>query len=87
MPDSIRADVPKTDRELLLQLDMKFDNILEKFQGKDGNGGICQDLADHSKRIQNLENWRWYILGGISIATFVLVAFGRYIDIFVKASS
>ncbi|MDD4776111.1 MAG: hypothetical protein PHG75_06345 [Syntrophomonas sp.] len=84
MPDQIRADVPKTDRELLLQLDMKFDNILEKFQGKNGNGGICADLEDHGKRIQNLENWRWYILGSVSIATFALVAFGRYIDVFVR---
>ena len=75
-----RADVPKTDRELLLQLDMKIDNLLEKFQGKDGNGGICADIADHSERIRGLENWRWYIIGGGSLAAFAIAILGKFIN-------
>jgi len=80
MSDS-RADIPKTDRELLLQLDYKIDSMMDKIQGKDGKGGICADLANHGERIRTLENWRWYIFGGLSIITLILVLFGRYLDL------
>lgn len=77
--DDLPADVPKTDRELLLQLNMKIDNMLEKMQGQDGKGGICEEIAKHGIRIQNLENWRWYAVGMATLATFGIITFGKYI--------
>jgi len=38
-------------------------------------------VVDQEKRISSLENWRWYLIGGISILTFIAVLFGRYIDL------
>ena len=69
------ADQPKTDRELLLLIhgDMK--------QLKTEIVGICSQIKDHDDRIDKLENWRWYFVGGLSILTFLLVLFGRYIDL------
>jgi hypothetical protein len=75
------ADVPKTDRELLLQINGSLGRVIERLEGKDGTGGLCAIVDMQGKRIGALENWRWYLLGGISLATFVLVVFGRYIDL------
>jgi hypothetical protein len=72
------ADVPKTDRELLLQIHMDVNYLRTKIIG---NGGICQEIDGHEMRITALENWRWYLLGGVSILTFVAVLFGRYLDL------
>lgn len=80
MPE-LAADVPKTDRELLLQIHGDMKQVKERLEGKDGTGGICAVLESHGKDIQELQNWRWYIIGGISIITFFLVAFGRYLDL------
>jgi hypothetical protein len=67
-------ETPQTDRELLLK-------IYQILVGPDGQSGLCSDIQKHGDRISALENWRWYILGGISIITLVLVAFGRYLDL------
>ena len=48
---------------------------------KEQIGGVCLQLKDHDDRIDKLENWRWYMVGGVSILTFLLVLFGRYIDL------
>jgi hypothetical protein len=72
---SSSAEQPKSDRELLLLIhsDMK--------QLKTEIGSICNQIKDHDDRIDKLENWRWYFVGGLSILTFILVLFGRYIDL------
>jgi hypothetical protein len=41
----------------------------------------CEATKDLPARVSALESWRWYIIGGISILTFILVSFGRYIDL------
>lgn len=81
MPEMIRADAPKSDRELLLQVASDLEHIKEKI---DGDGGICATLRMHTERLDALENWRWYILGGVTLATFWLVALGQYIDFVVN---
>jgi|GEM_PF-2293124 len=73
-----RADIPKTDRELLLQIHSDLGHLNQKIVGV---GGICETVQNHDNRICALENWRWYIFGGIAVLTFALVAFGRYIDL------
>jgi len=69
------ADQPKTDRELLLLIHGDMKKVKEQI------GGVCLQLKDHDDRIDKLENWRWYMVGGVSILTFLLVLFGRYIDL------
>ena len=75
------ADAPKTDRELLLQIHGDMQSIKERLEGRDGKGGLCAQVENQGVRISNLENWKYYIVGGITIATFLLVAFGRYLDL------
>lgn len=75
MPDSIRADVPKTDRELLLDVHKDVQRLLESQEE------MCGRMDSQDAQIKELQNWRWYIIGGISILTFLLVSFGRYIDL------
>jgi len=62
------ADAPKSDRELLLEVHRDV-------------GYIKTKMDKHDVRISNLENWRWYIIGGISVLTLVGVIWGRLIDI------
>ena len=75
------ADAPKTDRELLLQIHGDMQSIKERLEGRDGKGGLCAQVENQGVRISNLENWKYYIVGGISLATFALVVFGRYLDL------
>jgi hypothetical protein len=71
-PGDLAADVPKTDRELLLNI---YGDMTR----------VCALVDRHEKRISVLENWRWYILGGISICTLILVTYGRLIDVHIVA--
>ena len=75
------ADAPKTDRELLLQIHGDMHSIKERLEGRDGRGGLCAQVENQAERITRLENWKFYIVGGITLATFVLVIFGRYLDL------
>lgn len=75
MTDSIRADVPKTDRELLLDVHKDVQQLLKSQED------MCSRMDSQDAQIKELQNWRWYIIGGISILTFLLVSFGRYIDL------
>lgn len=74
----VSADAPQTDRELLLQIASELRHLNAKITGK---GGICETQHDLECRVVALENWRWYILGGVSLLTFVLISFGRYLDL------
>ena len=68
------ADEPQTDREWLMRIDGKIDNLL-----------ICQE--DHEKRIRNLQDtqMKWFgrdgaIVAGISTAISIIgiaIAFWR----------
>ena len=75
------ADAPKTDRELLLQIHGDMQSIKERLEGRDGRGGLRAQVENQAERITRLENWKFYIVGGITLATFVLVIFGRYLDL------
>jgi len=66
----LAASTPKTDRELLLSI----------HQTLCGDGGVCDIQRDQEKRIETLENWRWYIIGAFAMFTFLLVFIGRMID-------
>jgi len=74
-PYSTAADQPKTDRELLLVIHIDIKQV------KDQVISMCTQLHDQDERIDRLENWRWYIIGGISILTFFLVLFRQYINL------
>jgi len=75
---AVPSDEPQTDREWLTRIDSKLNNLTEKIDGKEG---ICILLRKHDARISTLENWRWYIIGGISVLTLIGVIWGRLIDI------
>ncbi len=83
MSAELPADVPKTDRELLLNIHGDLIRVKERIEGKDGRGGLCALVEKQEKRINALENWRWYLIGGITLSTFFLVLFGRLIDVHV----
>lgn len=74
----VSVDAPQTDRELLLQIASEIRHLNAKIVGP---GGICDTQHDLERRVDALENWRWYIIGGASLLTFVLATFGRYLDL------
>lgn len=71
------ADAPKTDRELLLQINQNVDNLRQKLEGQDGNGGLCKIVMVQEIRLTELEKWRIYQTG-ILILLIALIT-GRYI--------
>lgn len=71
------ADAPKTDRELLLQLLAKVDNINEKLNG---DNGLCSAIERQNERIAQLERSKWYFAGALALL-IMLVGAGRLIEI------
>ena len=74
----VSADEPQTDREYLIQIAKDLQHLNAKITGK---GVICETQHDLECRVDALENWRWYILGGISLLIFLLASFGRHLDL------
>ena len=74
------ADVPKTDRELLLTIHQDVNHLKEKIEGKDGKGGLCGAIDDQAMRINKLEESRWYLAGGLGLL-ILLVGAGRLIEL------
>ena len=70
--DNLPADSPKTDRELLLQVHQDVKQLKEFLKGNDGNGGMCALVVQHGKELNDLKNWRWYIIGIGSVAVFAI---------------
>lgn len=70
-----RADVPQTDREAIMLMMGRMDTVIEKL---DGEHGLFSKIEDLNDRVSSLENWRWYVIGGL---TLVLVIYGRYLDL------
>lgn len=62
------------DRELLKQINertIKMDAVL--FNEEDGFVKRTNlRLSDHSKRVGNLEKWRYYVAGGIAVIVFLI---------------
>jgi hypothetical protein len=61
------ADVPQTDRELLIQMNGKLDTLVE-----------CS--KDHETRIRNLEGSFWKVIGMASVISFIAGFFGSKIN-------
>ena len=57
------ADVPQTDRELLIQMNEKLDTLVG-----------CN--KDHETRIRSLENSFWKVIGLASVISFFAGLFG-----------
>ena len=57
------ADVPQTDRELLIQMNAKLDDLVE-----------CS--KDHETRIRTLEGSFWKVIGLASVISFFAGLFG-----------
>jgi hypothetical protein len=67
MPE--RADVPKTDRELLLQVAGDVKSLNEKL---DGENGLCALLQRHDARLTAIENWRWGLAGAFGLLALLI---------------
>lgn len=80
MAPDLPADVPKTDRELLLIIHQDVNQMKEKIQGKDGKGGLCSQIEQQGNRISDLERSRWYLAGGLGLL-LLLVGAGRLIEL------
>jgi len=76
-PPELPADVPKTDRELLLQLNQKIDYITDRL---DGEAGLCSTIRMQEERIKKLERDRWYLAGALGLL-IMLVGTGRLIEL------
>jgi len=77
------ANAPQTDREWLTRIDSKLDNLIERIEGKDGQGGIYQLLQKQELKIEACEssitklwNWRHYTLALLML--ILLLITGRY---------
>lgn len=60
------ADVNEDDKELLVRIDERVGTILTRLEEGD------QRFAAHSKRIRTLEQWRWFLAGGLVVLAFLL---------------
>ena len=82
------AQEPKTDRELLLMINGHVTQLVDDMKevkeqlSEKTNINYCdrqhietdKELLDHNKRIGSLENWRWYMVGGITLLGFLILA-------------
>jgi hypothetical protein len=80
---------PKTDRELLIvindhvsQLQDDVKEIKEKMNETPDmdycdkqHNQITKSLDNYSGRIRSLENWKWYIVGGLGIIYFIVIIY------------
>jgi hypothetical protein len=74
---ALPADVPRTDREWLTRVEGKLDSLIDKIQGPDGKGGLCEQLARHEAELADNKKWRmWMIVGMILLIALIS---GRYI--------
>ena len=81
-----KASDPQTDRELLLNINDhvtqlrddvkeikgKMDNKPNIDYCKDQHVFITKRLDSQGARIGSLENWRWYIMGGVAVAIVII---------------
>lgn len=67
------ADIPKTDRELLLIIKVQLDEIKNILRGPDGKSGLVGE-------VEQLKRDRWYLAGAIALM-LMLVGAGRVIDV------
>lgn len=74
---NLAANVPQTDREWLMRVEGKLDQVIDKIQGPDGKGGLCGRIESHEKAIRLLQNWQWKVVGGL-VVLGALEA-GRYV--------
>lgn len=77
---------PKTDRELLLNIHGSVQTLCKEVAevktallnttNKDTcireHSRLDNKLLDHGLRIRKLENWKWYVMGGFFVLSFVI---------------
>jgi predicted transcriptional regulator len=68
--DLLREKIAKTKQELNEELEGKYDNICSEL--KDLKEMQSRHHESTSKRIDNLERWRWYLIGGATALGFLL---------------
>ncbi len=82
MPDdqlnSIPADEPRTDRELLLEVNRSVKDLCKQLNGENG---VFNQIQDHESRIKVLENWKFYVIGIASLGLIILGFCGQHFSI------
>ena len=68
MPPDISQRDSMSDRELLIRIDERTENLEER-------------LNNHGKRIVSLERWRWGIAGALGLIAFVIMNLENIRDI------
>ena len=69
-----------TNRELGILLKNLVAKTEEGFKGiHDRQDKTNGNIIDNAERISRLENWRWYLIGGGSVALFLGIMFIKYI--------
>ncbi len=71
--DGPPADASQTDREWLIRVEGKLDRVIEKLDGIDGRGGLCDD-------VQKLQRDRWYLAGALGLL-ILMVGAGKLIEL------
>lgn len=61
------------------ELNGRFDKLEEKLDGFALAYALKADLEDAKKRLTKLEQWRWYLAGGIAFLSALLLYFASEI--------
>ena len=59
------------DHDLLIQLHVEVKGIRSDI--KEMKNTISDSKDDHEKRIRVLENWRFWMLGGLGVVSFAII--------------
>lgn len=68
--DRLRTDIETTRKELTVEIEEQYSKIMEEL--------LClkkQQAEHHEKtvrRVEALENWRWYVMGAAAVVGFLL---------------
>lgn len=70
MPDSQYIGFSKEDRDLLVTLNVKVNNLIGDV--KDIRDDTKQTVADHENRLRFIERYMWLVIGACFIVQFII---------------
>ena len=61
------------------KLSIKMTTVETVLIGVEGSPGLCSIVQAHGKQIVKLSNWRFQLLGGAAVVSFVCLIFLKYV--------
>lgn len=84
MDDTQEASIRRqSDHDLLVRVDERVGNLIQEFKDLKDNTKeeVISLRKDHdflTDRVGTLENWRWYIVGGFSLALLAIELYTKF---------